>query len=271
MVVVFELVVVSLFAFFWARRDTKAASRKAHVESFVVLMGVFCIALVLASVLDVVGSDLFYMYPRKALFLEELVKIVALMLGLGFAGKRFNELSDGVIYAVFAALGFIFYENLTYIQPVLDYFNRGFTRAVLLIMGRSVFTFAAHLFTAFFGILYAFAYLRSSKTGGRSRVKPWQIFKHMKILLKQFGWVFLVWIPFSPFTTLWKFFSRTVKRFSIPELLWSGFFASAYLHIGYDAALAVNRPVLSGIILFVVGSAMYALYRYFPLLDVKVL
>lgn len=267
---------VFLIALFWYFKDKLHESKEKHVESFSVLMSVFFWSVVFAFIfkmaLDLLGyynpNGIYYTtwFMVLSLFLEEIVKIAALLMGIELAGKRFNELSDGVIYTVFAVLGFLFLENIIYLVPQAD----DFKSFIEVFAGRNIFTFAMHLFTVIFGVFYAFAYLRSAKIQGGHRVRPEQITKQFKILWDDFGVKFFIWLPFSPFVTLWKFFNRGFKKITIPEMLWSGFLSSSYLHIGYDLLLEadiamVNMFVFLGVILFLAG-----LYWYFNKLDVKV-
>jgi RsiW-degrading membrane proteinase PrsW (M82 family) len=271
-----QLVITVGIAWLWVRRDRKTAKKRSQREEFGVLLRVFLLAVFLTFVLRGLGTFAWWVLPYSflsgggflviGLFLEEFAKILAIVLGLELAGDRFNELSDGLMYAVFAALGFVFYENITYLLPLVggpEVFSAVF-------VGRNVFTFGAHVFTALFGVFYAFAYLYSKKHGSASRVKPWQVFRQLGILWKQFGVLFFVWLPVSPFVSLWKFFTKARKTLSIPELLWSGVLGSFYLHFSYDVILQQNNHFWSGVVLAVVGFAIYGIYRAFPRLKVDV-
>lgn len=275
LVILAQCVLIVILAFIWAGRDRKAAKRVSQIEPFLVLIGVFLLGAALTIGLKAGLNAIIYYVPSVlyekwfwilTLFLEEFVKIAALICGLEAAGHKFNELSDGVIYTAFAALGFVFVENLIYLLPV----SENFETFSALFFGRNLFSFAAHLFTSAFGVFYAFAYLYSCKRGRDRRVKPWRIFEHLKILWREFGILFFVWLPFSPFVSLWKFFSRGLKKLSIPEMLWSGFLLSFYLHVLYDLVLKFNNSVLNMVVLFLVGISVYALYYFFPKMEIAV-
>lgn len=89
--------------------------------------------------------------------LEEIAKISSAIWVVSRHKAHFNQIIDGVMYAVTAALGFAFVENLLYLaglqetlQP-LDYFT--------VIGFRSLGTMLAHtLFSACAGLLWAYAY-----------------------------------------------------------------------------------------------------------------
>lgn len=269
LIVLAQVVLILILAFLWTTRDTKAAKKQKYVEPFLILMSIFLLSAVFTFLLKIfltVFMYYFYFPHVLSLFLEEFVKIVALIIGLEFAKSRFNEMSDGVVYTVFSALGFIFFENLIYMFPVAS----SFETFSALFFGRNLFSFAAHLFTVSFGVFYAFAYLFSKKKGKKSRLKPWQIVEHLKLLWAEKGLLFVLWLPFSPFITLYKFFTPKLMDLSIPELLWSGFLLSFYLHIGYDMLLNLKNPLINSVVLFLVGLFVFALYRYFPRLNVNV-
>lgn len=219
-VIVLSFLIVFLFAIFIQWRDKHSEVSKKHVESFSVLMSVFFWGVAMTFLLKMSLDLIDFYYPDMSksqwffitsLFLEELVKIAALIIGLNIAGKLFNELSDGVIYTAFAALGFLFLENIIYVlRDAVD--ARSFAE---IFIGRNIFTLGVHFFTMIFGVHYAFAYLYGA---GKTQIQPWQIFKHIKILWKQYGALFFLWLPISPFITLWKFFSKGLKLLTIPEM-----------------------------------------------------
>lgn len=267
-----------ILALIWYKRDLNEAVKEQHKESFSLLMSVFFWSVVFSFVLKMFLDLIQHYYPEQiffttwffifTLFLEELVKIGALLMGIELAGTLFNKLSDGVIYTVFAALGFIFLENILYLVPYVE----DIPTFIRVLTGRNIFTFAMHLFTTIFGVFYAFAYLHSHRLKHGHRVKPEQIGKQIKILWQEFGIKLLAWIPVAPFVTLYKFFSSSkgFKNITIPEMLWSGFLLSSYLHIGYDMLLELNIPALSAFTFFIVLVFLAGIYIYFQRLDVRV-
>lgn len=277
-VIALSFLIVFLFAIFIQWRDKRSEVSKKHVESFSVLMSVFFWGVAMTFLLKMSFDLIDFYYPAIGqsqwffiigLFLEELVKIAALIIGLNVAGKLFNELSDGVIYTAFAALGFLFLENIIYVlRDAVD--ARSFAE---IFIGRNIFTLGVHFFTMIFGVHYAFAYLYGA---GKTQIQPWQIFKHIKILWKQYGALFFLWLPVSPFITLWKFFSKGLKLLTIPEMLWSGFLLSSYLHIGYDLVLMYEfgnplvGKIVQGITFLFVLVFLWVIFQYFPKLDVAV-
>lgn len=267
-----------ILALIWYGRDLSEEVKEEHKESFSILMSVFFWAVVFSFVLKMFIDLVQHYYPEQifyttwffilTLFLEEMVKIGALLMGIELAGKYFNELSDGVIYTVFAALGFIFLENILYLVPEASN-TASFLRVLA---GRNIFTFAMHLFTTIFGVFYAFAYLHSHHMKHGHRVKPEQIGKQIKILWQEFGVKLIPWIPFAPFVTLYKFLSgsKGFKNITIPEILWSGFLLSSYLHIGYDLLLGLEIPVLNALAFFIVLIFLAGMYLFFQRLDVNI-
>lgn len=269
---------ILIFALLVQWRDRRSEIKKEHVESFSVLMSVFFWGVAMTFLLKM-GLDLIAHYASDfnettfffiaSLFLEELAKIIALLIGVSVAGKAFNELSDGVIYTAFAALGFLFLENIHYVLR----FATGAQSVAEILVGRNIFTLGVHLFTVVFGIHYAFAYIASKRTG-HSLIQPWQIIKHIKILWHEFGLGVILWLPFAPFVTLWKFFSKGLKFLTIPEMLWSGFLLSSYLHIGYDLILEYNfgspgvTKMFHAVTFLAVLVFLWVLVVYFPKLDV---
>ena len=267
--------VAIIIALIWYYKDRNSDIAK-NDESFSILMTIFFWSVAFSFVLKMALDLLSYYNPGQiyntmwflivSLFIEELVKIAALLMGVELAGKLFNELSDGVIFTVFAALGFIFLENILYLVP----FAEDVPSFLRVLAGRSIFTFAMHLFTVIFGVFYAIAYLRSDRLKHGHRVRPWQIGKQIKMLWKQFGLMLIFWLPMAPFVTIWKFSQKGLKTITIPEVLWSGFLLSSYLHIGYDLLLELQIPALSAFAFFVVIMFLGGLYLYFEHLDLKI-
>ncbi len=88
--------------------------------------------------------------------LEEIAKLVASIFVVTRHRLEFNQVIDGVVYAVTAALGFAFVENLSYF---IQFLNSGSDGLLSVFMFRSLGTMAAHtLFSGVAGLVWAYAY-----------------------------------------------------------------------------------------------------------------
>lgn len=90
--------------------------------------------------------------------LEEMAKISASIFVTTRHRLEFNQVIDGVIYAVTAALGFAFVENMIYLAEFL--ITPSNTESLLYVIAfRSLGTMLAHtLFSAIAGLIWAYAY-----------------------------------------------------------------------------------------------------------------
>jgi RsiW-degrading membrane proteinase PrsW (M82 family) len=88
--------------------------------------------------------------------LEELAKLVASIYIVMRHRLDFNQVIDGVVYAVTAAIGFSFVENLFYF---LQFLNSGQDGLLQVFAFRSFGTMLAHtLFSGIAGLIWAYAY-----------------------------------------------------------------------------------------------------------------
>jgi RsiW-degrading membrane proteinase PrsW (M82 family) len=202
--------------------------------------------------------------------LEELVKIIALIFGLEIADKRFNELSDGIVYAVFTALGFIFFENILYLLSG----NLDIWSFVLVFLSRLIFSFGAHLSIILFGVTYAEAYLHTSpkllkklKQKNEARIKPYHFHRILKFLYDKYHIFIIFYLPLSPIILLFQLYEQK-HPITMSELIFSGILGSIYLHIIYDLLLNINIPWLNTVVLSIFGIFALSIYHYFPKLEV---
>ena len=96
--------------------------------------------------------------------LEEMAKLSAAIFVVGRHKLEFNQLIDGVVYAVAAALGFAFMENLYYLTSFLSSYSDigSFTYVIAF---RSLGTMLAHtLFSGLAGLIWAYAYFSKQIT-----------------------------------------------------------------------------------------------------------
>ena len=89
--------------------------------------------------------------------MEEMAKLSASIFVVTHHKHDFNQLIDGVVYAVTAALGFAFVENMIYF---VDFLTSMGTEDLLFVTAfRSLGTMLAHtLFSALAGLIWAYAY-----------------------------------------------------------------------------------------------------------------
>ncbi|MCD5383001.1 PrsW family intramembrane metalloprotease [Candidatus Gracilibacteria bacterium] len=230
-----------ILAILWQKKDQQKDKNEKNQEHFVVLMSVFFWSAFLAFALKLgldflkninferINSTFFQWF---SIGMEEIVKISALIIGLEIAGKRFNEISDGIIYGVFAILGFLFFENIFYMLAYWD-FAKGVWDFAGFAGQRSIFSFSIHLSTIFFSFFYATAYLKTTKQD-ISRPAPRQLIKQIKLLGKskngelRFGvglWRFLI----SPITLLANIFTKFHPRLGVA--IYGSLFFTIAIHI----------------------------------------
>jgi RsiW-degrading membrane proteinase PrsW (M82 family) len=90
--------------------------------------------------------------------LEEMAKISAAIFVVNDNKHEFNQIIDGVVYAVTAALGFSFMENLFYLSS-FNSTNTNIKDFIYIVAFRSLGTMFAHtLFSGLAGLIWAYAY-----------------------------------------------------------------------------------------------------------------
>jgi len=212
--ILISFIVTVILAVLWQKRDKKSDS-KDNQEHFWVLMSVFFWSVFLAFSLklwlDFLKNINFEYIDTQwfswiSIWMEEIVKITALIIWLEIAWKRFNEVSDWVIYWVFAILWFLFFENIFYMLAYWDFANwmwdfTGF------IWQRNTFSFAIHISTILFSFFYATAYLKIPKTE-KHRAKPYNFYQQFKTNKKLF------------FTLFWSFIATILVHIILDELMW---------------------------------------------------
>lgn len=94
--------------------------------------------------------------------LEEVAKLAASIFVVTHHKMDFNQVIDGVVYAVTAALGFAFVENLFYFIQFFKYEQQGLWTLFLF---RSLGTMLAHtIFSGLAGLIWAYAYFSKQIT-----------------------------------------------------------------------------------------------------------
>lgn len=268
--------VAVILAILWQKRD-KNSDPKSNQEHFWVLMSVFFwsafLAFALKLWLDFLKNINFEYINTQwfswiSIWMEEIVKITALIVWLEIAWKRFNEISDWVIYWVFAILWFLFFENIFYLLAYWDFSSWMWDFAAF-VWQRNSFSFAIHLSTIFFSFFYAQAYLNTKKEDV-SRPAPWQLFKQIKLLWKSSKWEqrFFVWLwrfLISPITLLINIFTKFHPRLWV-AIYWSFFFTVA-IHILLDELMWI-WGIYAWIWLIISWFIWFVLFRRFEKLDV---
>ena len=260
-----------IIALFWQARDRSIDKSEKNQEQMHVLMSVFFWAAFLGFFLKLIfdllynldysfiNSDLFYYFT---IFLEELVKAIAIIIWLEMANKRFNEVSDWVIYWVFAALWFIFFENIFYVLSLetsafkLSYF--------VLFFQKNVYWFSSHLIIVLFSTFYAISYLKSPTLAKWNRPKPWHVLSHIKLLWEGNLLIWFLYFILSPIIFIINIVRKTQARLSI-TLFWS-FWFWVFIHIVYNLFLEF-WGIYSLFVLVLASFLAFVLYRRFEKLD----
>ncbi|MBU0727539.1 PrsW family intramembrane metalloprotease [Patescibacteria group bacterium] len=125
------------------------------------------------------GSMLFTGVVGVLIFaaLEEVTKLSASIFIVTHHKRDFNQLIDGVVYAVTAALGFAFVENMVYL---LSFLASGADGVLFVVAFRSLGTMLAHtLFSGLAGLVWAYAYFSK-------QISPFQKKQLLAFELKDF-------------------------------------------------------------------------------------
>lgn len=158
-------------------------------------------------------ADLFAGYQRTgyiafvvAGLVEESFKFTALFL-LVWRNKEFNELYDGIVYAVFVSLGFALVENIMYVTSYGE--ATGYTRAITAVPAHAIFGVTMGYYFAFakFGI--------KNNTLNMVKALLWPILLHGVynfILMAGHPVFLLLFIPFIFY--MWRAGFRKMKELS---------------------------------------------------------
>lgn len=141
-----------------------------------------------------------------AALVEESFKFTALFL-LVWRNKEFNELYDGIVYAVFVSLGFALVENIMYVTSYGE--MTGYTRAITAVPAHAIFGVTMGYYFAFakFGI--------KNNTLNMVKALLWPILLHGVynfILMAGHPVFLLLFIPFVFY--MWRAGFRKMKELS---------------------------------------------------------
>ena len=258
----------------WYKRDQ--ISNQKQTEFLPTLISVFYWSAFL-SLLMKIFLDLFFIWGEAwtlitspylnyfAIFLEEIIKATSIVIGLEMADKKFNEISDGIVFAAMSAFGFIFFENIIFLWEIDNE-----AEIVTTFLGRNIFSYSAHLLSAIvFGFFYASAYLSSVLIRPKKH-KPYALLSAIRESARKYRLEnhSATQILRHYLAVLAKIFSLHIIIFHIllhrktrghwsGELIMEGFLLAFYLHLFYDFILSTNHRELSAIFL--------SLYVIFPL------
>jgi len=288
------LIIALIVVLFWYKRDSQTQFFQ-NKENLPTLISVFFWAafggLMLKLCIDMIyhfdhqsvilSSIWFYLF---SIFIEEIIKGGSLIIGLEIAEKRFNEVSDGIIYGSMAALGFLFFENIFYLLNTTS--TSEFLRILTL---RYFSTFGIHLLTtSVFGLTYAKGYLGYKKRlktyQAKYKIKdkdlkipqPYDFFYHLKSILT-IGNFFLNLIKL---VTCYDLFKRIFLILSKKEMfllekdrfplfpsvfIVEGFLLGFYLHLTCNSLL--QNQLFGWILLTIMPFFSFMVYLGFIRLD----
>lgn len=138
--------------------------------------------------------------------IEEAIKYVFLYF-LVWRNKNFNERFDGIVYAVFIALGFAGIENIIYVfHPSLGGYATALSRAIFSVPGHGLFGVAMGYYFA----LAKFELHHKTIHLWQAFFVPWLLHGiYNTILLLKFHYFMLIFVPFVGY--LWYTGLRKIK------------------------------------------------------------
>jgi protease PrsW len=166
-----NIIIAFIFAFIPAmcwlilyyKKDKKDPEpKKIIMKTFIVGAAISTPFLFLYYAMSWVGMNLFFLGGAVSIILfailEEMAKISAAIFVVNYHKHEFNQIIDGVVYAVTASLGFAFMENLFYLASFHGA-NTNIYDFIYVIAFRSLGTMLAHtLFSGLAGLVWAYAY-----------------------------------------------------------------------------------------------------------------
>jgi len=159
----FALIPALLWLFLYYHKDYKDPEPKKVITQTFLLGALAALPFLgLRYLLPMIGghSIIFAGITGVIIFaaLEEMVKLSASIFVVTHHKRDFNQLIDGVVYAVTAALGFAFIENMVYFINFLMT-DAGTVNLLFVTAFRSFGTMLAHtLFSGIAGLIWAYAY-----------------------------------------------------------------------------------------------------------------
>ena len=150
-----------LWLFFYYHKDYKDPKPKAVLAQtfFMGALAAFPFLILKAFLAKFSGLPVFLTGASSVILfavMEELAKLSASIFVVMKNRLEFNQIIDGVVYAVTAALGFAFIENKIYFY---EFLSQGGDQITTVFLFRSFGTMLAHtLFSAMAGLIWAYAY-----------------------------------------------------------------------------------------------------------------
>jgi RsiW-degrading membrane proteinase PrsW (M82 family) len=145
------------------KKDKKEPEpKKIIIKTFIVGAAISTPFLFLYYAMSRIGINIFFFGGIISIILfpvlEEMAKISAAIFVVNDHKHEFNQIIDGVVYAVTASLGFAFMENLFYLASFHGV-NTNMGDFIYVIAFRSLGTMFAHtLFSGLAGLIWAYAY-----------------------------------------------------------------------------------------------------------------
>lgn len=249
-----------LWLLFWWRKDTDKEPMQALFHAFLLGIGAAMILLPLRYILPPMNV---YILLGLTALVEEVLKCIAVVGVTERYFQNFNQVIDGIIYAVAVALGFAFLENIVYLSEFLNSGMSPQTFWVIYFLRCLTTTFGHSVFTAIFGFAYANAYLRPQEfmpvEKRQELVQNNSLFKKIKYTLH------VIW----DILTLHVLFRHVLKD-KLPyrdlhapnHLVLEGIVSSIYVHLIYNylAVLQVggqNLAFFLSFFLLVIGWGVF--------------
>lgn len=191
-------------------------------------------------------------------YMEEMLKHAGALQIMQRFSEAHNEVTDGILYAVCAALGFSFAENLVYsIIQLMQHASQ--KEIVSVLMGRTVLSMFAHtVFSSVFGYAYAKAYISpDTRIITRSSMKRsfWVMFSKMRMRAYTFP------IMRQALRTYFGKQHETWEGANAMSLVAEGAIVAALAHGVYNVLLTSTYSFLVFPYLFVWGCVVFWLLK----------
>jgi RsiW-degrading membrane proteinase PrsW (M82 family) len=166
---------------------------------------------------------------------EEILKSLAEVVVVEKYYNKFDQVIDGIIYAVSVAMGFALVENIVYLLEIGK--EEGITANFWLTYSvRSIVTTFAHgIFTSIFGFAYALAYLLPDEViPAEYQSRPFRLSK--KIVPKKRYHFIAVWHVFSLHILFAHLFKEQVStnKHTSNQLILEGIMSAIYVHFLFN-------------------------------------
>ncbi|MBN1258804.1 PrsW family intramembrane metalloprotease [Candidatus Peregrinibacteria bacterium] len=198
--------------------------------------------------------------------MEEMAKLSAAIFTVTRNKIHFNQVIDGVVYAVTAALGFAFVENLFYLYAFLTA-HSGAVDLLYVVAFRSFGTMLAHtLFSGIAGLIWAYAYFSK-------QISPFEQKKLLAFSLRDFVDREILSLHIIRHNILKALPSRRgghEKQALVMEGMMAAVFLHAFFNLGTTfAVFGENLTFL--LVPGIIGGFLYVSYLFTKKLNQKIL